>query len=289
MFRKIKKVIDKYCKQGIYYESEFQEINKQIVEYQDKVDAFVNRRGAEEGLSLELKNRMQQNHNPKLNEIKKIVHESEGIVTTEAAMLIEDNKYLNEYAEKVNKNGLHNQLYLFQHRQGITFAMGLAIYKCKVCLEFPSTTVIKYFEAPDPEVNVLGIKNIIREPRVIKPSGEEDETVLFLAGSELLKKRNLKLYRPSFTTFMNYVKKRENNVASEDRTKISSDRYHQLISKTVFLKSNDQVATMTKEEVVTAGIHYLKSLALENTPDISWPSLKKELLVMQDIYTDLQI
>ncbi|WP_219912695.1 hypothetical protein, partial [Bombilactobacillus bombi] len=42
-FMKIKKVIDNYCKRVIYHESEFQEIKKQIVEYQDKVHAFVNR------------------------------------------------------------------------------------------------------------------------------------------------------------------------------------------------------------------------------------------------------
>ncbi|MBA1435196.1 hypothetical protein [Bombilactobacillus bombi] len=289
LFRKIKKVIDEYCKQGIYHESEFKEIKNEIVEYQDNVNAFVNRNGAERGLSFKLKNRMQQNHNPKLNEIKRIVHKSKGILTTEAAMLIEDSKYLDEYAEKVNINGLHNQLSLFQHRQGITFAMGLDIYKWKVCLEFPSMTVIKYFTAPDPAVTALGIKNIIRASYTIKPSGEEDETTLFLAGSELLKKKNLNIYRPSFKLFMNYVKKRESHFSSEDKTRISNDKYQQLISKTVFLKNNDQVATMTKEEIITTGIQYLRSIVLDNIPDISWPSLKNKSLVMQDIYTDLQI
>lgn len=289
LFRKIKRAIDDYCKKGTYSKNKFQEIQNEIIEYQDKVKAFVKRNGAENGLSLKLKNRMRQNHNLKLNEIKRIVHKSEGILTTEAAMLIDDNKYLDEYATKVNTNGLHNQLYLFQHNQGITFAMGLNIYKWKVCLEFPSITIIKHFTAPEPEVTARSIQNIIRESTIIKPSGNKDETTLFLAGSELLKTKNLKIYRPSFRTFINYVNKIESHVAIEDKTRISNDRYQQFISKTVFLKSNNQVATMTKEEVVTIGIQYLRSLALDIIPDVTWPSLKNKSLVMHDIYTKMQI
>ena len=31
---------------------------------------------------------------------------------------------------------------------------------------------------------------------------------------------------------------------------------------------------MTKEEIVTIGIQYLRSLALDIIPDVTWPSLK---------------
>lgn len=289
LFRKIKDVIDKYCKQGVYIKNEFQEIQNNIIEYQDKVNDFVNRNGAEKGLSLTLKNRMKQNHNPKLNEIKRIVHRSGGILTTDAAMLIEDSNYLDEYAKRVNINGLQKQLYIFQHRQGITFAMGLNIDKWRVCLEFPSMVVIKYFTAPNPLVTGRGIESIIKESHNIMPAGKKDEKVLFLAGIKLLEEKNLRVYRPSFKKFRNYVNKREKYIANEDRTRISNDKYQHLISQTVFLKNHNQVATMTKWEVINFGIQYLRSLALDNIPDVTWPSLKNESSIIQDIYTEIQI
>lgn len=46
---------------------------------------------------------------------------------------------------------------------------------------------------------------------------------------------------------------------------------------------------MTKWEVINFGIQYLRSLALDNIPDVTWPSLKNESSIIQDIYTEMQI
>lgn len=286
---RIRRVIKLYCEKDVLDEYYINELLKEIPNFKNKVNGYLNRQGAENGLSLQLRERLRVNKNPNREEILKLVRDNDGMITTPAAILIEDKKYLNDYAKKVNDTGLCDKLSKFTHVQGTVFNLEIKYQKHKkINLKFSSKNVISHFGAPVPSVTNEAIDGIINDTNLLIPCDNISKEKSFEMGINFLANNKFDIFFPSFQSFTEYVQRKEINISQEDKTILHEDKYTELISEHIYLIKNKTYYKLSKADIIKTGLIRLKKILLKSKLNIPMPKMKIIPSVFDDIYNMYQ-
>ena len=245
--------------------AELNALCQDIKRLQQSIDLDVADKSNANGLSIYLRRQLEIDQNKQVKNIRRYVQEKNGFLKTDAAILIQDHSFLEDYQKMVisqnnsEKTGIANVV-LVSH--GV-FAVD---FICKIAharFVFDSEDVISAFKYPVGSFTKQAVKNLLvrSESRKLDKTAEH---AIHKLGISYFESKGLQEARIDFQSFTNFVQKHEQRLIDDDKSHVTPGRFNKLLKSVTILSNHGRYAVYSRDEVKQIGEEYFISCFVGN-------------------------